>query len=688
MQAPAVVAFTVLPGWFPGDVDTQTIELPSSTTATRLATALRSARHSSLASRFTSTVLAVTTNFPAQTLAVQPFYNPSTSISTPSNDLPATTAAASPAAGPNPGKASANQTWPYSLILMLLVALVVYLVAISPILARYLVLFQWKKGWFLQSTPASTTTREITALPYPRPVRHQPPLTAFLRGGYNRILLPTVPFINLTIGQVLVLVVYLGCVVAATASQTGHLQQIDMVRSGRIAVAQLPVLFVLATKNNILSAFCGKSYAKLNFIHRFAGRSIIVLSAIHSVMYINKLKTINKLDLAGNPVQTTGLVAMCAGLLILLSSLQPIRKAAYQVFLFSHILGYATFVVATYMHVRYARPWIVVSLAFLALDLAFRLWGSRIQKATLIAREGGVTQVTVDGIRSGWKAGQHVWVRRLTAGHIWEAHPFSVANSAEYASATSTNSESAQSPLTLYAKSCGDWTTSLHTKAVQSVPLQEAFAEKLGYTHSAPQAVKICLDGPYGGQLHMLNDFESVLLVAGGSGITFLLNALEDLIASSLATTSATRRVKVVYVLRDPERTAPHFLQILESLACTAEHRTFLKVEVLVYNTSSTTLHHAKEENSFDDPHHNPLASIQRLNGRPHLTTCLNHLLNDTIPREDSGRVSTKLGGGVHFATCGPAALIKSARRAAKLCDQDLAYRAGGIHVHSETFGW
>ena len=72
------------------------------------------------------------------------------------------------------------------------------------------------------------------------------------------------------------------------------------------------------------------------------------------------------------------------------------------------------------MHVKWARPWILVSLGVFALDVAYRLAGTRVRTARLVAREGGVTQITVDGLDAGWRAGQHVWVRRLTARHAWE----------------------------------------------------------------------------------------------------------------------------------------------------------------------------------------------------------------------------------------------------------------------------
>lgn len=67
------------------------------------------------------------------------------------------------------------------------------------------------------------------------------------------------------------------------------------------------------------------------------------------------------------------------------------------------------------MHVDYARPWVWASVAIMALDFILRMTKLRFKTATLHIQEGGVVRVELDDIKSGWGAGQHVWIRRLTA---------------------------------------------------------------------------------------------------------------------------------------------------------------------------------------------------------------------------------------------------------------------------------
>lgn len=72
------------------------------------------------------------------------------------------------------------------------------------------------------------------------------------------------------------------------------------------------------------------------------------------------------------------------------------------------------------MHVEYARPWVWASVAIMALDFAVRLCKLRLKTATVHTQEGGIVRVEFDDIKSGWRGGQHLWIRRLAAKSIFE----------------------------------------------------------------------------------------------------------------------------------------------------------------------------------------------------------------------------------------------------------------------------
>ena len=60
-----------------------------------------------------------------------------------------------------------------------------------------------------------------------------------------------------------------------------------------------------------------------------------------------ELADIGKLAFDRSPIQSTGLAGLAACLLIILTSLRPVRRAAYRLFLASHIIGWISLLVAT-----------------------------------------------------------------------------------------------------------------------------------------------------------------------------------------------------------------------------------------------------------------------------------------------------------------------------------------------------
>ena len=180
------------------------------------------------------------------------------------------------------------------------------------------------------------------------------------------------------------------------------------------------------------------------------------------------------------------------------------------------------------MHVPYARPWVLVSMAILGSDFIVRALKLRVRTATLVslsdsdssdATTQSVTQLSIPSIQSGWNPGSHIWIRRLSGLKSLEVHPFSIAHSSAIVVLGPSN-QTRKKGLTVYAKSCGDWTRSLNEAASEGV-------ERLDGKQSQPATCRVVVEGPYGGQLlSSLQDNESILLVAGGSGVSPALSRL------------------------------------------------------------------------------------------------------------------------------------------------------------------
>src|ERR1700761_813038 len=121
----------------------------------------------------------------------------------------------------------------------------------------------------------------------------------------------------------------------------------------------------------------------------------------------------------------------------------------------------------------------------------------------------------------GWVAGQHVRVRIFFGARVFESHPLTIVTAPPKTSCTST---SMGGTLTLAARANGDW-----SKALNAYAQEEAKGKKgncCDGKESGPSTVMVMLDGPYGGCSIDLGEYETVLLVAGGSGVTFTLALL------------------------------------------------------------------------------------------------------------------------------------------------------------------
>ncbi len=120
--------------------------------------------------------------------------------------------------------------------------------------------------------------------------------------------------------------------------------------------------------------------------------------------------------------------------------------------------------------------------------------------------------------------------------------------------------------IVLGARVCGDW-----TRAVNEYALKEgervrriSSANEKDVSHSStplppvaststPIPIQVMIDGPYGGCSIDLGDYESVLLVAGGSGATFSIGMLDDIVkrcAGERKGGEKTRRIEFIWCVK------------------------------------------------------------------------------------------------------------------------------------------
>ncbi|KAL8276777.1 hypothetical protein RQP46_010833 [Phenoliferia psychrophenolica] len=574
-----------------------------------------------------------------------------------------------------------NQIYANDLALALLLCLALFFLSAAPSMSVWFSTGRFTQGWVLGGRKKERVEDEwsvkrgmhrvvsMQGVVVPAAINVVSAWFAHSRWAFNRFFLPMVPVLDLTVGQVLVCATYQVLVFVFLLLNSGPLEA-NYLRPGYISVAQIPAVYLLATKNSVLSVI-GKSYEKLNFLHRIAGRMMIVCGILHSVLYFKYSADAGRAIEWSAPLIYTGMVAFVAMCLTLITSISYFRRAFYQVFLISHIIGWLTFIIAINYHVTsgMARPYTVVGLGGLGLDFLLRLVHTRWRPANIMALSGGMTMIQVDGVAQGWRAGQHVWVRVLEGRRAGENHPFTIANApADCSPLPGSHS------LTLLAQSRGDWTQSLLETATAADQITE---KSQGYGRT----VNVSIEGPYGGP--MFTDFsesQNVVLIAGGSGITFAASVLEEIVGQAVDGTCRTRTVTLVWSVKNIE-SIDWYQDFLNKLLEIARTRTCLEVRVLIHVTGPSVASY------------NPIRDAKIRFHRPDLASLIEDNVDEVLlsihrKQVDEYDLLPARGGGIAVGTCGPTALVRSARSAIAGVARKRAVGAGGIVAHTECFGW
>ncbi|KAG6368275.1 hypothetical protein INS49_002478 [Diaporthe citri] len=285
-------------------------------------------------------------------------------------------------------------------------------------------------------------------------------------------------------------------------------------RAGFVFIVNLPLLYLLAAKNQPIKVLTGRSYESLNVFHRRVGEWMCFEAVVHFVsMVIWRFAPIKPAWLDGeggarayftHPLILLGIAAFAAYELLCFTSLGSFRQRWYEIFLASHVALQVVALAFLYLHFHTARPYVLASLAIFLVDRVTIIMSANWDKP---APKQSWFPWPRQNIKHGWKPTDHVFltVPALGRKHALQAHPFTIASAAPPSQHTS-GSDSEQPIhcwMNLLIRSQKGFTTDL-----------------LCYAHRHHR-VSVRLDGPYGSShaLEMLRAAENAVLVAGGSGI-------------------------------------------------------------------------------------------------------------------------------------------------------------------------
>ncbi|OCF32667.1 hypothetical protein I316_05588 [Kwoniella heveanensis BCC8398] len=324
----------------------------------------------------------------------------------------------------------------------------------------------------------------------------------------------------------------------------------DFMRSGLVSMAQIPLAIALGVRGNIIGLCVGKGYERLKVFHKIVGRLTFLAATVHSVAYIYKWSVAGKFSAyAKKPFAMWGILSYFALVLIVITSLPQVRKTWHGFFEMCHFIGIIGTVLGLALHVPVAVPFCIASLVVYALSIFCSLTKTRFAHAELHALPGAATTViTFPSIQSGWRAGQHVRIRIPALGirHGLEGHPFTIASAPD------------GEGLVLMAKNVGDWTARLFTLAQRSSDSEDR-------AEGGKNNATVIIEGPYGGLGNTLApSFSSVLLIAGGSGITQALSLAHDLITRAPTGVVRARTIDLVWMVRTEDAAKPIVPTLIE----------------------------------------------------------------------------------------------------------------------------
>jgi predicted ferric reductase len=282
---------------------------------------------------------------------------------------------------------------------------------------------------------------------------------------------------------------------------------------GYLAAANLCLVTVIASRNSIVLAMVGLSFEQVMQFHRWMGRWTVLLMAVHTGLYVKLWETDSDAttsvsNLWTNTVYLNGLVSLGAGAVMLVSSIEYMRRNFFNLFMFFHITGFIIALVTAYFHKPWFGAYLAVAGCFWLLDQVLRvvvyssLWPTKCLEATVFNKDVVRLRLSIPACRLKVPGGSFVFIN-IPALSLFEWHPFSV---------TSTSRDGF---VEVYIRPSGDWTCALKLLVERQ---ESRFTARW--------------QGPYGQTSQMnegLRHYNLRLLLGGGIGVTPLIGYIKEL---------------------------------------------------------------------------------------------------------------------------------------------------------------
>lgn len=443
-------------------------------------------------------------------------------------------------------------------------------------------------------------------------------------------------------------------------------------RSGTLSLVNMVPLIIFAGRNNPLIGLLKISFDTYNLLHRWMGRIVVLEAVIHTLAWaivcIADIGWKGACDQIGQKLFIgSGFVGTLAMVLLLLLSISPLRHAFYETFLNVHIILAFIAFVSTWAHCASSSlpgglpqlPWIMAIMALWFLDRLARMirllyynWSSKgFTDAVCEPLPGEVTRVTLTLPRYvDIKPGTHAYLR-FCGINAWESHPFSIC----WVQHLRDNRLPSLEKDSLEEIDKSNMSTSVSFLVGAQTGMTRKLFDRVSNSRRSLR-LKAAMEGPYAGH-HSLDSYGHAVLFAGSTGITHQISYMRHLVDGFNEGTVATRRVTLVWIIREYE-SLEWVRPYMDTVLRIPNRKAILRVQIFV----------TRPQNPRDIT--SASTTVRMFPGRPNIPLLLQKEVQEQM-------------GAMCVTVCGPGALADDVRGAVRMVQ-----KRNVVDFVEESFTW
>ncbi|KAI8325800.1 hypothetical protein GQ54DRAFT_254126 [Martensiomyces pterosporus] len=409
--------------------------------------------------------------------------------------------------------------------------------------------------------------------------------------------------------------------------------------------------------------------------HKVAAYSVFIWMVAHAATYYYKfhltaVKSKGKITFAnklfGNRTGLTGHFLLLLFVLIYGSSVPAVRRKFHEAFYLMHHL-FLPAIALMFVHGNAVsfQKYFAGPGAIYVIDRLYRFVRSRFRHPrilSVIQHPSNVIELRIEKRGMRPQVGQYIYINVPSISWL-QWHPFTLTSAPE------------EDELTLHIWVAGDWTRKLVHYRLSGTIAYPA-ANPIASTAPLLSLPRIMVDGPYGAPTQQVFNYECMILIGGGIGVTPMSSVLKSLYYQLVAPESMrkARKVYFLWVCRDVQ-SLEWFQDLLtaldeEDIGDLLETRTYLTGQLSIDHIRNIALYHDPEgPDAVTGLYRSPTYY-----GRPNF----NRIFSDIGMRNPNTNI------GVFF--CGPKPMGRTLRKLTRRWSKNLSSTNTKFDFHKESF--